>query len=714
MSLGSIVVRLTMNTADFETDAGRAAKVADKRAKEIEGHFRKAGVVIGTALSAAAIGLTALTKSAIDNADAMRDLSIRLGVDTETLSAYGYAATQTGTDIEVMGKGLKVLAKNVADATNPTNEYAKVFAALGINVTDSEGKLRSLQELVPEIADKFKLLEDGTTKAALAQSLFGRAGLEMTEFLNSGADGLADYTEKARRLGVVVSQETADAADQFNDKLGDGKKLIEGLGLSIAKELLPDLDRMIDRFVGGSGAGDKLATTAHAIADGFRVMASAAESSITLVSSVAEVVAGLTMQLAGFYEIAASLGNLDFERRDKGAKLYRAGGERINAGADRLINPHGPNGLFSDPVTVPASAYTGQLLTPSQSVADAEFQAEVRRIKERQEYARKLAAALGNAPTPKGGGSKTPKLTDEQKEAQRLLDTYGDLVASQLEQIALFGATTEAARVRYATEHGDLKDLSQAQKDVLISNAEYQDQLADTAALEEVWADAAQEQTDRVIASWNSATDELSVFAEQAGRNMQDAFADFLFDPFEEGLDGMLEGFADILQRMMAEWLASQLFNSMGEWGKANSGGDGWMGTLATIVGKFFGGGRAGGGGVDGSKLYEVGEGGAPELFKQGSRTYLIPGNDGRVVPAVNSNFGAPPEGVGGGFKVVIENKGQPMRSTGAQMEAGANGMQQLRVFIEDVAAESVTRGGKVDRANRMAYGVQRQGYTSG
>ena len=43
MSLGSIIVRLTMNTADFETDAGRAAKVAEKRAKEIDAAFRKAG-----------------------------------------------------------------------------------------------------------------------------------------------------------------------------------------------------------------------------------------------------------------------------------------------------------------------------------------------------------------------------------------------------------------------------------------------------------------------------------------------------------------------------------------------------------------------------------------------------------------------------------------------------------------------------------------------
>ena len=55
------------------------------------------------------------------------------------------------------------------------------------------------------------------------------------------------------------------------------------------------------------------------------------------------------------------------------------------------------------------------------------------------------------------------------------------------------------------------------------------------------------------------AIDELSVFAEEAARNMQDAFADFLFDPFEDGLEGMVNGFADTLRRMAAEVVAAKL-----------------------------------------------------------------------------------------------------------------------------------------------------------
>ena len=59
------------------------------------------------------------------------------------------------------------------------------------------------------------------------------------------------------------------------------------------------------------------------------------------------------------------------------------------------------------------------------------------------------------------------------------------------------------------------------------------------------------------------ATDEMSVFAEQAARNMQDAFADFLFDPFQGGLKGMLKSFGDTIRRMVAQAAAASVFESL-------------------------------------------------------------------------------------------------------------------------------------------------------
>ncbi len=55
------------------------------------------------------------------------------------------------------------------------------------------------------------------------------------------------------------------------------------------------------------------------------------------------------------------------------------------------------------------------------------------------------------------------------------------------------------------------------------------------------------------------ATDAMNEFAVQAARNMQDAFADFLFDPFKDGVSGMLENFGIAIRKMIANAVAADL-----------------------------------------------------------------------------------------------------------------------------------------------------------
>src|SRR5699024_8373188 len=67
-----------------------------------------------------------------------------------------------------------------------------------------------------------------------------------------------------------------------------------------------------------------------------------------------------------------------------------------------------------------------------------------------------------------------------------------------------------------------------------------------------------------MVGQMSQTTDQLSQFAKQAANNMQDAFADFLFDPFQDGLKGMLGSFVDTLRRMAAQALAARIFDKLG------------------------------------------------------------------------------------------------------------------------------------------------------
>ncbi|OZA13649.1 MAG: hypothetical protein B7X94_02075 [Hydrogenophilales bacterium 17-62-8] len=81
---------------------------------------------------------------------------------------------------------------------------------------------------------------------------------------------------------------------------------------------------------------------------------------------------------------------------------------------------------------------------------------------------------------------------------------------------------------------------------------------------------------------------ELDQFTEKALKNMQQGLADFFFDPFAEGMDGMLKGFGTMLQRMVADAAAAQVMKSLfGELGGGAAGDSGIAGTALAWLGSL-------------------------------------------------------------------------------------------------------------------------------
>ncbi|WP_303638819.1 phage tail tape measure C-terminal domain-containing protein [Stenotrophomonas tuberculopleuritidis] len=156
------------------------------------------------------------------------------------------------------------------------------------------------------------------------------------------------------------------------------------------------------------------------------------------------------------------------------------------------------------------------------------------------------------------------------------------------------------------------------------------------------------------------------------------------------------------LARIAAKQAAVGIINAVASaWGGGGGGGTyTGDGTGAGSIGGFgnnlanFGGGRAKGGPVRGSTLYEVGEGGRPELFSDGrGRTYLIPGNDGQVIPAAAGASGGPAAAAGPAqinVQVVVNSDGSTDADgdTALMQQFG----QELGRFVESKYRELQTR----------------------
>lgn len=117
-------------------------------------------------------------------------------------------------------------------------------------------------------------------------------------------------------------------------------------------------------------------------------------------------------------------------------------------------------------------------------------------------------------------------------------------------------------------------------------------------------------------------TTALGELGAQAARNIQDAFAQFLFDPFKGGLKGMLGAFVNTVRQMIAQAASATILKQF----------FGWMGGLGGFWGSIGGSllkgitGKAIGGPVMGSQAYIVGERG-PELFVPSTNGSITPNN---------------------------------------------------------------------------------------
>jgi len=227
-------------------------------AKGVNGVLANLGVAVSVA------GLTAMVKSAIDTGDALDEMSQRVGVSVETLSVWKPAAEQSGVSGESFEKGLRKLSTTMVEAATGSEDAARGFSAVGVEFKNQDGTLRATDQVLLDLADRFKAMPDGAEKTALAVQLFGKSGAELIPFLNQGRDGINELAAEMQALGVQMSSETAAQAGNFNDALDKLKLATTSIGNQIIASLLPALNDM----AGGMVESAKQGGTLRVILDG--------------------------------------------------------------------------------------------------------------------------------------------------------------------------------------------------------------------------------------------------------------------------------------------------------------------------------------------------------------------------------------------------------------------------------------------------------------
>lgn len=274
------------NIARLVEDSKKTANAVQQMAEQIDVSvdFAK-GALRGLTGALSVAAFTAAIKSSIDLADSLNDLSKRTGASVETLSGLRLAAEQSGTSLEAIANGSKKLATSLVE-----NQAA--FQKLGINT-------KSQTEALIQLGDVFTGMDDPVQRSALAVKLFGKAGDEMIPLLLEGSEGIRGMIERGQELGGVTTQ-MARQADQFNDSLSELKLRSQGFYITLANQLLPQLNETVSAF-------NDLQSSGSAAADVGKAISAVFETVVIVGANVAYVFKQTGNEIGG---IAAQLGAL--------------------------------------------------------------------------------------------------------------------------------------------------------------------------------------------------------------------------------------------------------------------------------------------------------------------------------------------------------------------------------------------------------------------
>lgn len=228
-------------------------KAASEQFKQWGNSLTEAGQKMqGLSIAAAAVvaSLGAISYKAGQNADDLNTLSKVYSLNTTDLQKYSVAADLVDVSVEDIAKSHVKLEKSMYSAQNGSESMQEAFDKLGVSVVDSNGELRSGDEVWQETIQKLGQMQNETERDALAMQLMGKSAANLNPLIADQGETYKNLTDTLAKYDLdFVDQETLDKANEFNDQLDTMKAIgsvaLATVGSQLAGYLAPALEKVV-------------------------------------------------------------------------------------------------------------------------------------------------------------------------------------------------------------------------------------------------------------------------------------------------------------------------------------------------------------------------------------------------------------------------------------------------------------------------------------
>lgn len=197
--------------------------------------------VISVQGAVAALGAGLALREFAQQIDELAKQSGMLGLTVNQLQQLQFAASQTGVTTAELNKGLERFSRSISEASTGIGVGKRSFEALGVTLAKSDGSLKSTDELLAEVADRFAQVKDPADRVRIAIDLFGRAGGGMVNTLKDGSAGLKALGADFNAVTIQLTGQQAAAVEEANDLFDKLGRTFASIGQQITSFLMPAL-----------------------------------------------------------------------------------------------------------------------------------------------------------------------------------------------------------------------------------------------------------------------------------------------------------------------------------------------------------------------------------------------------------------------------------------------------------------------------------------
>ncbi len=317
LNLGTLKVTFGGDTSSLDAagvkanDTFKKTEASGKAMSDnLSATINKMAVTVSLALTTATYALVKATAQFIE----MRNAATSLGISITTMSGLEQAAISAGLATDQLGVSMTLLSKRMQER-DWLSEGVRTFDALGISVTDASGKMRTADQVLLDVANRFSTMKDGVEKANIAISLFGDQGIKLIPFLNQGAAKIREVQSAAQDLGGTINGDVQQSYETF---YGLQNKMTASFSVftnQLVEKLLPTFQAM-DRWFTSLTGDTKLMKSA--VDDAVVVFKALETAGIVVVQTFRNIVAVvktaydvITAYFQGVFKVMDALKNFD-------------------------------------------------------------------------------------------------------------------------------------------------------------------------------------------------------------------------------------------------------------------------------------------------------------------------------------------------------------------------------------------------------------------